>query len=233
MIEGESGMKGQARKRAVSVVVLAVLLVSAAIVAEAAAKKVNLQVHGKVRYEGSKGRTIVEGGLTIRYDDTVITATNAVIDNAAETAKLTGGVLLTQKDVVLNADEMDVDLKNDTAVVKGNVRLEKREEQAEKDESGKAKVSVVKMTCNILEISTKTQDFIAQGSVLMTKDKQKAQAEKANYDNASKTLTLQGSVAIEDEGNKTIKCDRAILYTDKELVEAEGKPVEITFEIEE
>lgn len=233
MREGGSVVKRRVRKGALAILVLLAFLASTAIVAEAAKKKVNMQVHGKVRYEGSKGRTVVEGGVTIRYDGTVITATNAVIDNEAETVKLGGGVVLTQEDVTLTSDEMDVDLKNDMAVVKGNAKLEKREEQAEKDESGKPKVSIVKVVCDMLEISTETQDFVAKGSVFITKDSQKAQAQAADYDNAGKMLALEGSVFIEDEGNKTIKCDRAVLYTDKELVEAEGEPVEITFEIEE
>ncbi len=68
---------------------------------------------------------------------------------------------------------------------------------------------------------------------MITKDAQKAQAQKADYDNAQKELVLEGSVFIEDEGDKSIRCDRATLYTDKELVEAEGQPVVITFEVEE
>jgi lipopolysaccharide export system protein LptA len=233
MIEGRSGLMRRARKRAVSVLVLLILLASAAIAAEAAKKTVNMKVHGKVRYEGSRGRTIIEGGVTIRYDDTVIVAASAVIDNAAETAKLSGGVTLTQQDVTLTADEMDVNLKQDNAEVKGNVKLEKREEQAEKDESGKPKISIITVTCDMLDISTKTQDFMARGSVVIAKDAQKAQAQKADYKNAQKELLLEGSVFIEDAGDKSIRCDKAILYTDKELVEAEGQPVEITFEVEE
>jgi len=48
-----------------------------------------VEVHGRARYEGSKGKTIIERGpaLTIQYDDTVIVAASAVMDNAAETAK--------------------------------------------------------------------------------------------------------------------------------------------------
>ncbi|HAN86487.1 MAG: LptA/OstA family protein [Bacillota bacterium] len=226
-------MIGRARRRAVSILVLLAFMASAAIVAEAAKKTVIVEVHGRARYEGSKGKTIIEGGVTIQYDDTVIVAASAVMDNAAETAKLSGGVTLTQQDVTVTAREMDVDLKKDSAEVRGNVKLEKREEQAEKDESGKPRISIVTVTCDTLNISTKTQNFAARGSVLITKDAQKAQAQKADYDNAQKELVLEGSVFIEDEGDKSIRCDRATLYTDKELVEAEGQPVVITFEVEE
>lgn len=233
MTEGRSGVMRRARKRAVSILVLLAFLALGAIAAQAAKKTVNMTVHGKVRYEGSRGKTIVEGGVTIRYDDTVIVAERAVIDNGAETAKLSGGVTLTQQDVILTADEMDVDLKKDSAEVRRNVKLKKHEEQAEKDESGKPRISLITVTCDMLDISTKTQDFVARGSVLITRDAQKAQAQKADYDNAQKELLLEGSVFIEDAGNKSITCDKAIFYTDKELVEAEGQPVEITFEVEE
>jgi lipopolysaccharide assembly outer membrane protein LptD (OstA) len=124
---------GRARRRAVSILVLLAFMASAAIVAEAAKKTVIVEVHGRARYEGSKGKTIIEGGVTIQYDDTVIVAASAVMDNAAETAKLSGGVTLTQQDVTVTAREMDVDLKKDSAEVRGNVKLEKREEQAEKN----------------------------------------------------------------------------------------------------
>lgn len=198
-----------------------------------AAREVRLVVDGRVVHKGTKGETTIEGGARIFYGDTVITSSNAVVNMNTNTAVLSGGVSLVQGDVTLTADTMNVNMKQDTAAVKGNIKLTKREQQQEKDAQGKPVFTIITMTCDNLNISTATQDFTAEGRVSIVKDKQKAQADKAVYGNAAKTLTLTGAVNVTGEKDERIKCDKATLHTDKELLEAEGKPIEITFTIED
>lgn len=214
---------------------MALLCAVASLPAAAANKDVIVRLgdSGRTTYQGANGDTVLEGGVKIEYGDTVITAQRAVVNMGAGKAHLTGGVTLVQGDVTLGSDAMDADLKKETAVLTGNVKLQKKEQQAEKDSSGKAKVSTIVMTCAYLDISTITQDFTATGPVSITVDKQKAQSAKATYSNAQKVLVLTGSVFIQGGDGETIKCDKASLHTDKEAIEAEGKGMEITFVIKD
>ena len=199
----------------------------------ALAKPVKVTAYQSMVHKGAKGDTEIEGGLEIEYDDIVITADRATMNMDAGIAKLAGKVSLVQKDVTINCDSMDLDIKKKTATVAGSVRLQKRETQAEKDETGKPKVSVITLTCARMEIFTNTQDFHASGSVSMVRDKQRARADEASYTSSEKVLILTGSVFIEGENKETIKCDRAELHTDQTMLAAEGAKMEITFEIEE
>lgn len=210
-----------------------VALVVLAMAAGAQAKEVKVTARRSVEHSGAKGDTVIEGGLTIEYDDILITAERATVNMGAGVARLVGKVALIQGDVEIDCDSMDLNIKKKTAAVAGNVRLQKRETQVAKDESGKPKVSVVTLTCAAMEIFTDTQNFNASGKVSIVKDGQRAQAEQASYNNAGKVLTLTGSVLIQGEENESIKCDRAELHTDQVLVKAEGENMEITFEIEE
>ncbi len=219
--------------RAHTMLTALVALVMLAMAVPAQAKPVKVTAHGYVEHSGAMGDTIIEGGLTIEYDDIVITARRAAVNMDAGVAKLTGKVALVQGDVEIACDSMDLNMKKKTAAVAGNVRLQKRETQVEKDESGKPKVSVVTLTCAAMEIFTDTQNFVASGQVHIAKDGQKAQAEQASYDSDQKILLLTGSVFIEGEDNESIRCDRAELHTDQVRIKAEGESMEVTFEIQE
>lgn len=212
------------------VVLVAVLGAAVAVPAHAETKKVRVTAN-RVVYQGPKGDTVVEGDVRIEYGESIITAPRAVVNMETKKAKITGGVVLVKGDVRLSTDTLETDFQKEVASATGNVRLEKREVQQEKDESGKPKVQVITMTCLALEISTETEDFTAKGSVAIMKDRQTATADRAEYSSSRKSMVLTGSVFVQGAEKETIRCDRATFYTDREAVEAEGKPLEITFEV--
>ncbi len=197
----------------------------------AAAKTVKVTADSRLTHQGAKGDTIIEGGLSIEYDDIRITADKATVNMSAGTALLTGGVTLVQGDVRLTSDAMNINMKADEATMSGNVRLTKLEEQQERDAAGKPVTSTITLACSTLKISTATQDFEADGKVTLGKGGQTAQCDHAVYSSSAKSVVLSGAVIIKGEDNESIKCDKATIYTDRDRLEAEGKSMEIVFSI--
>jgi len=197
----------------------------------AAAKPVKVTADSRLVHQGSKGDTIIEGGLSIEYDNVRITADKATVNMSAGTALLTGGVTLVQGDVRLTSDTMNINMKEDKASMLGNVKLTKVEEQLERDAAGKPATTTITLGCNKLDISTVTQDFAADGKVTLAKGGQTAQCDRAVYTSSAKSVVLSGAVTIKGEDNESIKCDKATIYTDRDRLEAEGKAMEITFTI--
>lgn len=197
----------------------------------AAAKTVKVNADSRLVHQGAKGDTIIEGGLSIEYDDIRITAEKATVNMSAGTAVLTGGVTLVQGDVRLTSDTMNINMKADEASMSGNVKLTKAELQQERDAAGKPLTTTITLGCSSLKISTVTQDFQADGKVTLAKGGQTAQCDRAVYTSSAKSVVLSGSVAIKGEDNESIKCDKATIYTDRDRLEAEGKAMEIVFSI--
>lgn len=200
-----------------------------------AAKSVRVTTgpESRLTYQGTKGDTTIEGGVTIEYDDVVITSSSATVNIDAGTALLSGGVTLVQGEVTVTAEVMNIYLKEDRAEFSGGVRLTKIEPQAEMDEEGNPVTTTITLDCSTLKISTATQDFDADGDVTVSKGGQVARCHTASYSSSERRIVLEGDVSITGEDNESIRCDRATVYTDRERVEAEGKSMEITFEIED
>lgn len=217
-------------RRLAAVVLIALSLLCLVVPAEAS-KTVKVSASKRLSYQGARGDTLIEGDVRIEYGDTVINSARAIVNIEARTARIMDSVVLTKGDVRLTADSMDADFRKEIVTVSGRVRLEKREQQQEKDEKGNPKVEVIVMTAKSIKISIDTEDFLATGDVVITKDGQKATADKAEYVAAKKSMTLAGSVFVQGREGETIKADTATLFTDREGLEAEGEAIEIVFTI--
>lgn len=215
------------KKAALMALALAILFAGQAM----AAKQVVITANKKLNYQGAKGDAMVEGNVRIEYGTTLINAEKVLFNSDNKTAKVEGGVRIAQDNIVITADTMSADFKNDKVTVSGKVRLELTETLNEKDEKGQPKKDVVVMTASSMQININTNDFTASGSIIITKNKQKAQAAEAAYIDSEKKLTLTKSVIIETEDGDTVKSDKATVYTDKEAFEAEGEKIEINFTV--
>jgi lipopolysaccharide assembly outer membrane protein LptD (OstA) len=221
------------KNRRIVVMMVALLLITLAAGQVLAAKQVKITATKKLNYQGAKGDAMVEGDVRIEYGETVINAEKVLFNSENKTAKVEGGVRIVQKNIVITANTMTADFKKDLVTISGNVKLELTETLVEKDEKGQPKKDVITLLTGSMTIDINTNDFKAQGGVIITKDKQKAVADTAEYVEAEKKMTLIKGVVIETSDGDSIKSDKAVIYTDKEAFEAEGEKIEINFIVED
>ena len=170
--------------------------------------------------------TIFEGNVKVSYADVELSAQRAEIEER-EIAILTGNPELTQPDITLTGKVFTVYIGEKKVIVDGDVNLIK--EEVKRNENSNEEINIVTITCDKMELYTKTKGFKAEGNVWVSKNSSYAKADFATYEENEKAIVLSGNVFAEGKNSETMKCGTLIFRTDKDYMEATE---EVVFEFE-
>lgn len=236
------GVGVRVRIRMAAVLVLVAGMALSALGAEAAREKVVITADRKVTIDFDADVTVFEGNVRISYSDVVITADRAEV-KGRKVATITGDVRLTQPDVTLTGQVLTAYISEKRVVVEGAVSLTKDEEKAAAGDAG-GQVSQgsqgtqvgtteqVIVTCDRMELSTRTRGFTASSNVEMKRGDTYARAERATYTEKDKLAVLEGNVFARGKNEETVKCGKLLFRTDRDYIEALDR-VTLEFEVEE
>lgn len=221
--------RSQKVKAALGLLFLVVILPSVA-VAEAPKEKVRVTAADKVTIDLNADITVFEGSVRITYGDVELIADRAEVKER-KTAVLSGNVRLVQTDLVLTGEVFTAYINEKRVVAEGDVILTKEEARADEGEgsSSERETDTITVTCAVMELSTKTRGFTAEGNVEVKRGSSFAKADHATYAESEKVVVLTGDVAAESKNGEKIRCGRLIFRTDRDYMEAE---TEVVFEFE-
>lgn len=221
--------RSQKVKAALGLLFLVVILPSVA-VAEAPKEKVRVTAADKVTIDLNADITVFEGSVRITYGDVELIADRAEVKER-KTAVLSGNVRLVQTDLVLTGEVFTAYINEKRVVAEGDVVLTKEEARADDGEgsSSERETDTITVTCDVMELSTKTRGFTAEGNVEVKRGSSFAKADHATYAESEKVVVLTGDVAAESKNGEKIRCGRLIFRTDRDYMEAE---TEVVFEFE-
>jgi len=221
--------RSQKVKAALGLLFLVVILPSVA-VAEAPKEKVRVTAADKVTIDLNADITVFEGSVRITYGDVELIADRAEVKER-KTAVLSGNVRLVQTDLVLTGEVFTAYINEKRVVAEGDVVLTKEEARADDGEgsSSERETDTITVTCAVMELSTKTRGFTAEGNVEVKRGSSFAKADHATYAESEKVVVLTGDVAAESKNGEKIRCGRLIFRTDRDYMEAE---TEVVFEFE-
>lgn len=224
--------RSQKVKAALGLLFLVVILPSVA-VAEAPKEKVRVTAADKVTIDLNADITVFEGSVRITYGDVELIADRAEVKER-KTAVLSGNVRLVQTDLVLTGEVFTAYINEKRVVAEGDVVLTKEEARADDGEgsSSERETDTITVTCDVMELSTKTRGFTAEGNVEVKRGSSFAKADHATYAESEKVVVLTGDVAAESKNGEKIRCGRLIFRTDRDYMEAETEVV-FEFEIDE
>ncbi len=207
------------------------LLAPSVLGAEAAKEKVQVTAKDKVTVDLDTDVTVFEGSVRIAYGDVEIMAERAEVKER-KTAHLSGNVKLIQPDVVLTGEVFTAYINEKRVVAEGGVVLTKEEVRANEGQDSSLEKDTVVITCDKMDLSTKTRGFTAEGNVQVRRGSSFAKADEATYRESEKVVLLMGNVSAEGKNGESIKCGKLIFRTDKDYMEAEEEVV-FEFEIDE
>ncbi|HXL03242.1 MAG TPA: LptA/OstA family protein [Bacillota bacterium] len=207
------------------------LLAPSVLGAEAAKEKVQVTAKDKVTVDLDTDVTVFEGSVRIAYGDVEIMAERAEVKER-KTAHLSGNVKLIQPDVVLTGEVFTAYINEKRVVAEGGVVLTKEEVRANEGPDSSLEKDTVVITCDKMDLSTKTRGFTAEGNVQVRRGSSFAKADEATYRESEKVVLLMGNVSAEGKNGESIKCGKLIFRTDKDYMEAEEEVV-FEFEIDE
>jgi len=224
--------RSQKVKAALGLLFLVVILPSVA-AAEAPKEKVRVTAADKVTIDLNADITVFEGSVRITYGDVELIADRAEVKER-KTAVLSGNVRLVQTDLVLTGEVFTAYINEKRVVAEGDVVLTKEEARADDGEgsSSEREADTITVTCDVMELSTKTRGFTAEGNVEVKRGSSFAKADHATYAESEKVVVLTGDVAAESKNGEKIRCGRLIFRTDRDYMEAETEVV-FEFEIDE
>ena len=224
--------RSQKVKAVLGLLFLVVILPSVA-VAEAPKEKVRVTAADKVTIDLNADITVFEGSVRITYGDVELIADRAEVKER-KTAVLSGNVRLVQTDLVLTGEVFTAYINEKRVVAEGDVVLTKEEARADDGEgsSSERETDTITVTCAVMELSTKTRGFTAEGNVEVKRGSSFAKADHATYAESEKVVVLTGDVAAESKNGEKIRCGRLIFRTDRDYMEAETEVV-FEFEIDE
>lgn len=161
--------------------------------------------NGRITGDTGEKKYHVEGGVEIYWEDIVIKADTADIDDAAETASLSGNVDATDPTYNMKASNMKVRFKDKLMDASEFVQFSKLKAETEKpaaDASKRARITTIlknnktKVYCNALTYNWDKGDFEATGEVKIVQDDLSADCDKLSYVKDGKQYTMEGSVFV-------------------------------------
>jgi len=150
-----------------------------------------------LKYEEEK--TILGGGVTIRKNETTITARDAELIRETQKMFLENSISVDYPDGKVFSDKLEAMLETEEYIFTENVRLE-----YDLSEEGKNML----LNSEYLRIFGDDKSFVAEDNVVIDYDNQKFRGDDAEYDGASELLVLTNNVEIE-EGDDWVKSDKA------------------------
>ena len=222
---------GSRKVKAALGLALLALLALLVLVAEAATEKVRVTATKKVTVDLDADVTVFEGNVRIAYGDVEIMAERAEVKER-KIAHLSGNVKLIQPDIVLTGEVFTAYINEKRVVAEGGVVLTKEEVRANEGQDSSLEKDTVVITCDKMDLSTKTRGFTAEGNVQVRRGSSFAKADEATYRESEKVVLLMGNVSAEGKNGESIKCGKLIFRTDKDYMEAEEEVV-FEFEIDE
>ena len=153
--------------------------------------------------------TVFEGSVIIAYSDVEIMAEQAEVKER-KIATLLGNVKLIQPDIVLTGEVFTAYINEKRVVVEGDVVLTKEEVRAEEVSGNSKGTDTVVVTCDKMELSTKTRGFTAEGNVEVRQGDSFAKADHATYVENEKVVVLEGNVSAESKNGENMECGKLL-----------------------
>lgn len=161
--------------------------------------------NGRITGNTSEKKYHVEGGVEIYWEDIVLKADQADIDDAAESAVLSGNVDATDPTYNMKSGKMTVRFKDKVMDAQDFVQFSKTKQGTEKPAEGatkRARITTIlknnktKVYCSELTYNWDKGDFVATGEVKIVQDDLSADCDKLTYVKDQKQYTMEGDVLV-------------------------------------